>query len=117
MGDAGEAAHGSALIPPCSSRVMFPCLAPGLCFHWLPIVMGQKHSGSGGQKRTEVGRQKSLGHPLFWILNVLRSTEIRETRALLSRAIFWWPSGGLGVLLQEKRGWRKIWGAGVPFCC
>lgn len=62
-----------------------------------------------------MGRWKSLDHSPFWKLNMLRSVEIQETKALPSRAIFcgylWRPRG---MAAREKRLEEDLEGRGVP---
>lgn len=65
-----------------------------------------------GRRGTEVDRQEP-GSLTVLETFPLRSTEIQETKALPSRAIVWWmflEAEGYGC---KRKGWRKIWKAGV----
>ena len=116
MGDTGEVTQGSTYIPPCSSRVIVLCLALSPCFHWLPIPLEQKHSGSWGQKRNWGGQTGEPGSLTVVETFTWRSTEIQETKALPSRAIFCWQSleASRGVAAREKRLEKDLEGRGVP---
>lgn len=83
-----------------------PCLALGPCFHWLPIPRAEKEP-------RWAGRRAWIAH-LFGNF-VLRSTEIQETKALLSSAIsffFFSFSFFLGGYLWRPRGVTARRGAG-----
>lgn len=70
--------------------------------------MGQKHSGSWGQRKNGGGQAKEPGLLIFpeTYSYILRSTEIQETKALPSTVVA--PvSGDLGVRLQEKRSQKE----------
>lgn len=115
MGDTGQVARGSTYIPPCSSRVIVSHLALSPCFHWRPIPLEQKHSGSWGQKRNwggQAGEPGSLTVVETW---TRRSAETQETKALPSRAIFWQSlEASRGVAAREKRLEKHLEGGGVP---
>lgn len=89
MGDAGEVAQGSAHVSPCSSRVIFLMSGSWSLFPLVFHPHGAETVAPGSRKGIEVGRQKSLDCSLFWETYMWRSTEIQETKALLSRAILW----------------------------